>query len=463
MGKHGLQDMTPDDALHLVKEAEGMDWGGIEGLQRERLSFLLSWARKLSPFLKQKYADLSQDPDLADIPPITRSEATRNFDDWVCDRDVTLEGAKRFLADPKNLLEEFLGRYRILTTSGTTDVPLILLRDDRHNMVNAALMASRLFGGGKLGGIKRLTEMGCRSCGIIAAGGFHSSYLSFLRMKKIYDERGLGDHLLALPVDMSTAEKVEMLNAFQPELFAGYPSSLQILAYAQKEGKLKISPRAIVCSAEHLSNEVLHLLERSFKCPVMNNYCSTEGGEVAMLCPENHMHVNEDWIIVEPVDADNRPIPDGILSDGVLITNLANMVQPIIRYRITDRVVMHHEPCPCGLPFPYMEIEGRKEDILEFRGTAGQALVTPIILTVAAMHVDGCLCGQFIQRSPTSLEIRYENTDWRPRSKVGAELLEATKGVLAKNGAGNIDVHLSEEPVQIGKSGKIRFTFQEFR
>ena len=65
----------------------------------------------------------------------------------------------------------------------------------------------------------------------------------------------------------------------------------------------------------------------------------TEGGEVAMThdCP--HLHVNDDWIIVEPVDRDNRPMGmSDEWSAGVLITDLSNYVQPIIRYFVSEFV-----------------------------------------------------------------------------------------------------------------------------
>lgn len=461
MPEHEQHAMTPAQALRLVKEAEEMRREEIAALRNERLAFLVAYARKLSPFLAEKYAGLPRDFRLTDIPPTFRSEATARFEDWVCDRDVTMGGVTRFLSDTDNYDKAYLDRYRVLTTSGTTDVPLVMLRDDRHNMVNAALMASRFFGGGKLGAIPRLTEIGCRSAGIMTGGGFHSSYLSFLRMKRAYEAKGLGDNLLALAVDTPLAEKVAKLNTFQPELLVGYPSSLQVLAYARREGRLAISPLAICCSAEHLSDAVLHLLEDSFHCPVMDNYCSTEAGEVAMLCPENHMHVNDDWIIVEPVDADNRPVADGVLSDATLITNLANLVQPVIRYRLSDRIAMHRDPCPCGLPFPYISIEGRKEDILDFEGVNGRVLLSPIIFILLTMHIDGCLSGQFIQRSPASLEIRYE-AEMSARPRVGEDLRQGTLRTLAENGAGNVQVRISDEPLIVGKSGKIRYTIQSF-
>ena len=49
-------------------------------------------------------------------------------------------------------------------------------------------------------------------------------------------------------------------------------------------------------------------------------------------CGQGWLHVNSDWVILEPVEADYSPTPPGQASHTVLLTNLANRIQPIIRY-----------------------------------------------------------------------------------------------------------------------------------
>lgn len=227
-----------------------------------------------------------------------------------------------------------------------------MVRDDRHTMINAALMASRFFGGQKLGGIKRLTEHGCRCCGVLENTGFHLAYLAFMRAK--HGMNPPDDSLLVLTPDQPLDERIDRLNDFRPELFFGTPSLLESYAPIQQDGKLQISPLAICTSDEHLVEKTLRSLENTFGCPVMNGYCIPEAGEVAMLCRENRLHVNDDWFIIEPVDAANRPVKDGKLSNGVLVTNLANLAQPLIRFRLPDRVTLHRESCACGSAFPFL-------------------------------------------------------------------------------------------------------------
>ncbi len=57
-----------------------------------------------------------------------------------------------------------------------------------------------------------------------------------------------------------------------------------------------------------------------------------------MECAHGLFHVNSDWYILEPVDEDYRPVAPDVGSHTVLITNLANRVQPLIRYDLGDRV-----------------------------------------------------------------------------------------------------------------------------
>jgi hypothetical protein len=47
---------------------------------------------------------------------------------------------------------------------------------------------------------------------------------------------------------------------------------------------------------------------------------------------------------------EGHAVPPGTRSDGLLVTNLANYVQPVIRYQLGDSVVISDEGCGCGSP-----------------------------------------------------------------------------------------------------------------
>lgn len=453
--------MTAELALKLVRQAEGMSSEEISRLQEERLHFLLAYARANSPFLAEKYKNLPEKPSLREIPILERPEAVDHFDDWLCDRQITCRGLDAFLANPATMIRDFPGGYRVLSTSGSTAAPLRIVRDKRHNLINAALLQSRFWGGSKLGGIAPLKQPWPRVCAITAGGGRHSSYLSFLRMQKNYEINGMSERAAFFDIDTPLPDLLRKLNAFQPEILGSYPSIFQILARAQKNGKLAIQPLALCSSAEYLSPAVRSMLEDVFQCPVMDNYCSTEGGEAAMLCQAGHLHLNSDWIIMEPVNDRNEPVQDR-LSDGLLLTNLANLVQPIIRYRISDKARLRQEPCTCGSPFPVLEIEGRKEDILEFPARSGSFFLSPPVLMVAALHIPGCAACQIIQHAPEELEVRCEPLDTADRAAVAKALQTETIRILQANEAYEVRVTTSDQPLVRGKSGKLRVFVKDF-
>ena len=48
------------------------------------------------------------------------------------------------------------------------------------------------------------------------------------------------------------------------------------------------------------------------------------------------------------------------------MTNLANYVQPVIRYQLGDSVVISDRRCACGTPLATISVEGRTDEVLRF-------------------------------------------------------------------------------------------------
>ncbi len=60
------------------------------------------------------------------------------------------------------------------------------------------------------------------------------------------------------------------------------------------------------------------------------------------------------------VDGDNRPVPPGVPGSKVLLTNLVNPAEPLVRYELADSVVLADGPDPSGRPDDRIErIDGR--------------------------------------------------------------------------------------------------------
>ena len=114
------------------------------------------------------------------------------------------------------------------------------------------------------------------------------------------------------------------------------------------------------------------------------------------------------------VDEHHRAVPPGQLSDGVLVTNLANRIQPIIRYQMGDRVAIDPHRCSCGSPFPAIDVVGRTDDILTFQTPQGDSIhILPLAIATVAEETPGVTGCQLVQRTPSSLTVRLraENTE----------------------------------------------------
>ena len=66
--------------------------------------------------------------------------------------------------------------------------------------------------------------------------------------------------------------------------------------------------------------------------------------------------------------------------DRLLVTNLFNYAQPLIRFEVTDVMSFADEPCACGRSLARVRsIEGRTDDVLHLPGTNGHdVLVHPM-------------------------------------------------------------------------------------
>ena len=95
---------------------------------------------------------------------------------------------------------------------------------------------------------------------------------------------------------------------------------------------------------------------------------------------------NSDGCIIELVDERNRPVPPGVRSAKVLITNLSNRVQPLIRYEMSDSFVRQPDTATCG--HLRALVEGRADDLLRWDGIDVHPLVIRAVMVKAPEVLD---------------------------------------------------------------------------
>ncbi|MBQ1466096.1 MAG: phenylacetate--CoA ligase family protein, partial [Eubacteriaceae bacterium] len=285
-------------AMKLCRDYDRMDEGERKKLREKRFRELISYARENSPFYRELYRDVPEDPVLTDLPKTDKRTLMEHWDDWVCDRELTLSDVEEFMKDLNTIGSELKGRYMVFTTSGSTGSPLVAVLDPTANNVMGAVSAVRSYARRKdlISFIKR----GGKSIGVFADGGFYLGNSSIRsRLKSMpWKRRQMAVSSALYPIDRIVSE----LNAFQPAMLGGYPSNLELLIDEAKEGRLNISPVIIMTGGEYLSDSLREELAETFHCYVQTSYSCTEGGTVACECVNRHFHVNDDWVILEPVD-----------------------------------------------------------------------------------------------------------------------------------------------------------------
>jgi len=154
------------------------------------------------------------------------------------------------------------------------------------------------------------------------------------------------------------------LKKYGPEIYRGYPTSLRELAEQVDEGKL--SPGSVAfCSSEMMSGETSQIISEKICDVVIDWYSQSEYVVSAGTCRNGNMHINSEFGILEVVDEDGDPVPEGEV--GRLIgTSLTNFSQPFIRYDLDDLGSIISSECDCGNPSPILQkIHGRMSDIIE--------------------------------------------------------------------------------------------------
>ena len=170
----------------------------------------------------------------------------------------------------------------------------------------------------------------------------------------------------------------------RPKMLFGYPSALTHIArHAEKRGVAMddLGIRVAFVTSERLYDDQRATISRVFGCRVANGYGGRDAGFIAHECPSGGMHLTAEDIIVELVDAQGQPVPDGSPGE-IVVTHLATRDFPFVRYRTGDVAVLDTAACACGRGLPMLkEIQGRTTDfVVAADGTVMHGLALIYIL-----------------------------------------------------------------------------------
>ncbi|MEZ6030020.1 MAG: hypothetical protein R3C46_09725 [Hyphomonadaceae bacterium] len=313
------------------------------------------------------YADIARehsiDPSRAtpsDFPVLTKSILMQNFDRVVTDQRVTKEALTSFLEVSKDPRERFLGRYRVMHTSGTSGevgyfvysgvdwirgmMAGVARRRERRSMRSARPRAR--------GGRFRVAFYGATGghfAGVTMATAIQGGFASLFVESRAFE------------INAPLADTLAQLNAYQPDMLSGYTAALRVLGDAQAAGRLNIAPRGIGATGETVTQADMAALREQFGCEVISAYGCTEhlglgssdpGGETMTLSDHN--------LIWE------------FFPDHTLITNMFNRTLPLIRYRMSDVLTPLERPADAPHRLVVKNLVGRTERVPIFENASGE-------------------------------------------------------------------------------------------
>jgi phenylacetate-CoA ligase len=410
-------------------------------LQRSRLERLVRHAQTYSPYYREKFAGLNLERlNLEDIPTSNKPELMEHFNESLTVDDVRRGDVERFLLDDQNLGKYFLDKYIVSHTSGSQGRPLLLIYPKDNIELLFALQASR-------GNRRRLGVMETartwlhpvRLATVVLKPGFYPSSTAFEYMPE-----GVRPYIQVLRLSVGDSDLVSRLNEFHPTHLTGYASMLHELAHEIEQGSLSLKPELeqVVNISECLLPQARERYERLFGAPILDDYAMGECLFLSNGCPTSGgMHVNADWAILEVVDEENREVPAGTPGAKILITNLANWLQPLIRYEIGDVVMMADESCSCGSQMPLVaRVEGRDSERLKVQTKSGVREISAGVVQVAVEALLDVREYQLVQMEDNRVRISLE-----PLPDVAFDLKHANEVVGEQLRANGIDPQRSFE------------------
>lgn len=196
---------------------------------------------------------------------------------------------------------------------------------------------------------------------------------------------------------------IKSLNKFKPLTMDGFPSSMyRIAKYINRNNiKLDFRPYAIFPTAETLHDYYKKEIEKAFKCPVRNQYASSEGAPFITECQFGRLHFNIETGYFNLKEYNKK-------KDlyELIVTSFINYTTPIVQYEIGDIVEYQstQQLCECGNKSQYVEkILGRQSDYLisEKNGQITSANMS----NVAKESPNSVIASQFVQKKINELVV----------------------------------------------------------
>lgn len=349
-----MRDKLPHE-LAIIK----LNRDQITNLQEIRLREMLAYAKKHSSWYAERLRHI--DPknfkltDLQQLPIMTKNDLMTNWNDIVTNKKLKYAEASAFLMQQSDF--ELLHGCHLFASGGSSGRRGLFVWDPNE----LATILSAWYRYQYRDEFSGANEQDHRLAVSIASvkpvhlgpALFAAAILSSMQTQ-------------ALSAATAIDELVAQLNQWQPTYLNGYPSVITRLASQAIKGNLSITPRRMLLGSEPLLTRMINIIKQAWPDILITNiWGATDTGAHAESCDysENHLHINEDLVIIEPVDSNNNLVAANQKTSKVLVTNLHRQSMPVFRYEIDDCIVVSDKMCACGSNFKLIKsISGRHEE-----------------------------------------------------------------------------------------------------
>lgn len=299
----------------LLRMTQYADRERQDAYQLKKLKKLVAYAYTNSIYYRERLDSLELKPsdiktldDINKLPMLSKSDLKSNL----------LWSLLPQHFDPKRILR--------ISTSGSTGQPSMIFADRRQLEIRLA------------------TTFRCQEwCGWSWGDTQTRLWHQTIGMSRIQQVKEHIDRLAlrrkfipAFEINNSNISRIiRHIFSSNPVLVDGYAESFNLLARYWPSGFKPSNPFSIITSAQILPDEIRSFIEDRLCGKVYDKYGSREFSGIAYECGDGCGHViNSESYIIEIV-RDGSPVSQNEVGE-VLVTDLTNMVTPLLRYRIGD-------------------------------------------------------------------------------------------------------------------------------
>lgn len=393
----------------------------IQALQQKKLRKILHYAYNNSSYYRRAFEEANitlnniDTVPLSSFPTMDKSLFFQHFDEIVTTSDLKQEELRQF--DKQGISRKpYKGKYHIVHSSGSTGKPSYFVYDELAwssmliGIIRAALWDM------SMSQIIQLLAHNPRILYIAATDGRYGGAMA------------VGDgidkiHAAQLYLDIKTplCEWIKQLYKFKPNIIIGYPSALKILGELVEKGDINLNVSRVISCGEPLGISLRYYLEKIFHTTVVNFYGASESLALGV-------EVNSKEGIILFDDMNVIEVQNGTM----YLTSLYNLVQPLIRYKLSDSITLQQSDRNSRYPFSRaVGILGRNEDLLWFEDKNGDyEFIHP--LAIEGFCIEGLKDYQFRQIDNDMFEMLAEISETVSKDKIRVQILNQMKIILSQ-------------------------------